>query len=168
MSDTPSQFIVPQYEATEGFESASGSASASASASEPTLAPAPKEIHIDEIIKRDDVDVAELEAVLESIPADGKPKGASVVDSVIGFFASVVSLIKYIFQSLSSGIGINEFQFGYIILGLGALFMTLPLWGEPRLVQNPLPRNARNPTVYTPVNNVKRNTNTATLQPQVE
>ncbi len=166
MSDTPSQFIVPQYETTEGFESASGSASGSGSASAP--APEPKEIHIDEIIKRDDVDVAELEAALESIPVDEKPKGASVVDSVFHFFGNIVELIKYIFQSLSSGIGINEFQFGYIVLGLGALFMTLPLWGEPRLVQNPLPRNARNPTVYTPVNNVKRNTNADILQPQVE
>ncbi len=185
MSAEPSQFIVPQYlTSDEGFESGSGSASgsggggggsgsgsgsSSASKSVSVTASASaapkKEIHIDEIIKRDDVtDIDELEAALESIPADGKPPGAGVVDSIFGFFSTVVELIKYIFSSLSSGIGIDEFQFGYIVLGLGALFMTLPLWGEPRLKQSPLPRNTRNGTVYTVIGNNKG----SSLQPQVE
>ena len=162
MSDTPSPFIVPHYEATEGFESGSGSASGSASASAAPIVPEQTTTE-----SSSEEDIAELEAALEAIPADGKPKGASVVDSVFDFFATIIELIKYIFQSLSSGIGIDEFQFGYIVLGLGALFMTLPLWGEPRLTQSPLPRNARNRTVYTPVGNNKRN-NSTTLQPQVE
>lgn len=101
-----------------------------------------------------DVDVAQLEAALEAVRAsDARPVGSSVVDAIIGFFAAVVSLLKYIFRSLSDGIGVNEFQFGYIILGLGALFMTLPLWGEPRLNQGPLPRNSRIPVTYTPRKN---------------
>jgi hypothetical protein len=189
MSGEPSQFIVPQYlTSDEGFESGSGSGSggsgsggsgsggsvsggsggsgsASKSVSATASAAPTKEIHIDEIIKRDDVtDIDELEAALESIPADGKPPGAGVVDSIFGFFSTVVELIKYIFSSLSSAIGIDEFQFGYIVLGLGALFMTLPLWGEPRLKQSPLPRNTRNGTVYTVIGNNKG----SSLQPQVE
>jgi hypothetical protein len=166
MSGEPSQFIAPKYlTSDEGFESGSSSGSASGSISPPAPAAPSKEIHVNEIIKRDDgTDIAELEAALASIPAEQKPKGAGVVDSVFGFFSAVVELIKYIFSSLSNGIGINEFQFGYIVLGLGALFMTLPLWGEPRLKQSPLPRNTRNGTVYTVIGNNKA----APLQPQVE
>lgn len=166
MSSEPSQFIVPQYFAeSEGFESGSGSASASASASTPIMEAEPE---IAPEISASDENVAELAAALESVSVgDVVPTGAGVVDSILGFFAGIVSLIKYIFRSLSDGIGISEFQFGYIVLGLGALFMTLPLWGEPRFTQGPLPRNSRIPTTYMPVQN-NRNNNTATLQPQVE
>jgi hypothetical protein len=164
MSDTPSQFIVPRYEVTEGFDSASASASdnPSVSASEEPIVPEQTDS-----VSASEADIADLQAALESIPAEEKPAGAGVVDSIFGFFATFVELIKYIIRSISDGVGINEFQFGYIVLGLGALFMTLPLWGEPRLIQNPLPRNSRIPTTYTPVSNNKRN-NAVSLQPQVE
>lgn len=143
MSTEPvSPFIVPQkeYNLVEAFETASASAPAPTSSSElPSIS---------------DIDIKQLEAVLEvARESDSRPVGAGVVDAVIGFFAAVVSLIKYIFRTLSDGIGINEFQFGYIILGLGALFMTLPLFGEPRMIQGPLPRNSRIATTYTPRNN---------------
>jgi hypothetical protein len=159
MSDEPSQFIIPQYETTEGFDSASTAPIVSEQTLTESTGPSTS-----------DADVAELEAALETIDAK-KPAGAGVVDSIFDFFATVVELIKYIFRSLSNGIGIDEFQFGYIVLGLGALFMTLPLWGEPRFAQSPLPRNSRNSTVYTPVTNNKANNkrnNMATLQSQVE
>ena len=112
MSDTPSPFIVPHYEATEGFESGSGSVSASGSASASAAPIVPEQTTTE---SSSEEDIAELEAALEAIPADGKPKGAGVVDSVFSFFATIIELIKYIFQSLSSGIGIDEFQFGSMI-----------------------------------------------------
>lgn len=134
-----SPFIVPQKEPEMDFVESFESASASASASELDIS---------------DIDIKQLEAVLEvARESDTRPVGASVVDAVFGFFAAVISLIKYIFRTLSDGIGINEFQFGYIILGLGALFMTLPLFGEPRMIQGPLPHNSRIATTYTPRNN---------------
>ncbi len=141
MSSEPSQFIVPQYELQESFESGSGSAAQA----EPTTVSA--------AISASDADVADLQAALAAVEAT-KPVGAKAVDSVFGFFAGVIDLIKYIGRTLLDGFGLTEIQFGYIVLGLGALFMTLPLWGEPRFVQNPLPRNSRNPTVYTPVGNI--------------
>lgn len=147
MSDEPSQFIIPQYETTEGFESTSGSTASVVS--EQTVSESAS-------TSTSDADIAELEAALETIDTQ-KPTGAGVVDSIFGFFAAIMKLIKYIFHSLSDGIGIDEFQFGYIVLGLGALFMTLPLWGESRLTQSPLPRNSRIPTIYTPTTNNRSN-----------
>lgn len=175
MVDTPSQFIVPQYDNSEAFVSGSGSdgvsgsgsapsgSASSVSASATTASEAPIFAEQSNTISASDIDIAELAAALQTLDVQ-KPVGAGIIDSIFGFFAAIVELLKYIFRSLSDGIGINEFQFGYIVLGLGALFMTIPLWGEPRLKQAPLPRNSRNSTIYTPVVDT---TTSSSLQPQI-
>ena len=151
--ETVSQFIVPQKEPefnlVESFESASDSAFSASTVSDASTSQASaSDIDISEL------DTQQLEAALEAVrESDTRPIGASVIDAIVNFFVAVVSLIKYIFRTLSDGIGINEFQFGYIILGLGALFMTLPLFGEPRMIQGPLRRNSRIATTYMPRNN---------------